>query len=163
MKRRAFLQGSAAAAIAASGIAHANSDVKPTLGKAEHCVMIWLGGGMAQIDTFDPKKMGDAKAKKAGSYYPAIDTVVPGVQVCEHLEETAKMMDRVTTLRTVHHDVVDEHAAATNRMHTGRPTSGTVQYPSLGSIIEGSFRFSKSAIPMARFALWSVVTLKGRR
>src|SRR5207249_7391762 len=30
---------------------------------------------------------------------------------------------------------VDEHAAATNRLHTGRPTSGTLLYPSLGSII----------------------------
>lgn len=97
--------------------------------------MIWLGGGMAQIDTFDPKALGDAKAKKAGSYYPAIDTAVPGVQVCEHLKHTAPLMDRVTALRTVHHNVVDEHAAATNRMHTGRPTTGTVQYPSLGSII----------------------------
>lgn len=90
---------------------------------------------MAQIDTFDPKAMGDAKAKKAGSYYPAIDTAVSGVQVCEHLKHTANLMDRVTVLRTVHHDVVDEHAAATNRMHTGRPTSGTVQYPSLGSMV----------------------------
>ncbi len=97
--------------------------------------MIWLGGGMAQIDTFDPKAVGDAKARKAGSYYPAIDTAVPGVQVCEHLKHTAKLMDRVTALRTVNHNVVDEHAAATNRMHTGRPTTGTVQYPSLGSII----------------------------
>ena len=97
--------------------------------------MIWLGGGMAQIDTFDPKAMGDAKAKKAGSYYPSIDTVVPGVKVCEHLSGTAQLMDRVTVLRTIHHNVVDEHAAATNRMHTGRPTSGTVQYPSLGSIV----------------------------
>ena len=34
-----------------------------------------------------------------------------------------------------HHDVIDEHAAATNRMHTGRPVSGTVKYPSLGSVI----------------------------
>ena len=108
---------------------------KAPLGKAEHCVMIWLGGGMAQIDTFDPKEIGDAKAKKAGSYYPSIDTMVPGVQVCEHLANTAKVMDRVTAVRTVHHDVVDEHAAATNRMHTGRPTTGTVQYPSIGSII----------------------------
>jgi hypothetical protein len=44
-------------------------------------------------------------------------------------------MDRVTALRTVNHGVVDEHAAATNRMHTGRPVSGTVIYPSLGSVI----------------------------
>jgi hypothetical protein len=38
-------------------------------------------------------------------------------------------------VRTVHHDVINEHAAATNRMHTGRPVSGTVVYPSLGSVI----------------------------
>ena len=137
MKRRTFLQGSAASVLAAASTttAAASSDTAGPLGKAEYCIMIWLGGGMAQIDTFDPKQMGDAKAKKAGSYYPAIDTAVPGVQVCEHLRETAKLMDRVTALRTVNHDVVDEHAAATNRMHTGRPTSGTVQYPSLGSIV----------------------------
>lgn len=109
--------------------------------------MIWLGGGMAQIDTFDPKRMGDAKAKKAGSYYPAIDTAVEGVQVCEHLKQTASLMDRVTALRTVHHNVVDEHAAATNRMHTGRPTSGTVQYPSLGSIVAHERGAATAGVP----------------
>ena len=126
---------SSAAAMMAAGVGCAAESEKPVMGSAEHCVMIWLGGGMSQIDTFDPKAMGDAKAKKAGSYYSSIDTVVPGVQVSEHLGETAKLMDRVTALRTVYHGVVDEHAAATNRMHTGRPTSGTVQYPSLGSIV----------------------------
>ncbi|MCA9049557.1 MAG: DUF1501 domain-containing protein [Planctomycetaceae bacterium] len=139
MKRRDFLQTGAAATAAAQAGGFAfgrDSAAAPAvLGKAEHCIMIWLGGGMAQIDTFDPKEIGDAKAKQAGSYYPAIDTVVPGVQVCEHLQQTAQLMDRVTALRTVNHNVVDEHAAATNRMHTGRPTSGTVQYPSIGSIV----------------------------
>lgn len=135
MKRREFLQGLTAVAGGSTLLANGTNPSAALRGKAEHCVMIWLGGGMAQIDTFDPKKMGDAKAKKAGSYYPAIDTVVPGIQVCEHLQQTAKIMDRVTAVRTVHHDVIDEHAAATNRMHTGRATSGTVQYPSLGSIV----------------------------
>src|SRR5690606_34134511 len=60
---------------------------------------------------------------------------VDGVQVCQHLSSMAKLMDRVTAVRTVHHDVIDEHAAATNRMHTGRAISGTVTYPSLGSLI----------------------------
>ena len=47
-------------------------------GKAEHVIFIWLGGGMAQIDTFDPKRRGDSKAspKVAGSEYAAIDTAV---------------------------------------------------------------------------------------
>jgi hypothetical protein len=38
-------------------------------------------------------------------------------------------------VRSVHHEVIDEHAAAVNRVHTGRPTSGTIVYPSIGSII----------------------------
>jgi len=104
-------------------------------GKAEHCIMIWLGGGSAQIDTFDPKKRGDAKEKIPGSYYDSIDTAVPGIQVCEHLKQCAPIMDRFNLLRTVQHDVIDEHAAATNRMHTGRPTAGTIVYPSIGSLV----------------------------
>ena len=104
-------------------------------GKAEHVISVWLGGGMAQTDTFDPKRVGDPKASKAGSYYPSIATAVPDVRVCEHLSKLAPLMDRVTAVRTIHHDVIDEHAAATNRMHTGRPISGTISYPSIGSII----------------------------
>jgi hypothetical protein len=106
-------------------------------GRAEHCIFIWLGGGMAQIDTFDPKAMGDTKAnpKKSGSYYPSIETAVPGVRVCEHLKKTARLMERVTVMRTVNHRVVDEHAFATNLVHTGRMISGNVVYPSIGSIV----------------------------
>jgi hypothetical protein len=104
-------------------------------GKAEHVISIWLGGGMGQIDTFDPKTKGDPKAKKAGAYYDSIETAVSGVKVCEHLSKLAPLMDRVTAVRSVHHEVIDEHAAATNRMHTGRAISGTITYPSLGSII----------------------------
>ena len=44
-------------------------------------------------------------------------------------------MERITAVRSVHHEVINEHAAATNRMHTGRAISGTVTYPSLGSLI----------------------------
>lgn len=107
----------------------------PPRGKAEHCVYIWLGGGAAQMDTWDPKAKGDPKLKKAGSYYSAIETVVPGTQVCEFLPECAKILDRFNLIRTVNHDVIDEHAAAVNRMHTGRQPSETVAYPSIGSVI----------------------------
>lgn len=97
--------------------------------------MIWLGGGSGQMDTFDPKRKGDPKAKKPGSYYDAIDTAIEGVQLCEHLPRCAKILDRFNLIRTVHHDVIDEHAAAVNRMHTGRDISGTIVYPSMGSIV----------------------------
>jgi hypothetical protein len=104
-------------------------------GKAEHVISIWLGGGMGQIDTFDPKQRGDAKAKTPGAYYESVETAVENVRLCEHLSRMAPLMDRVTVVRSVHHDVIDEHAAATNRMHTGRPIGGSVTYPSFGSII----------------------------
>jgi hypothetical protein len=147
--RRDFLAsataGSTAAALAASGhLVFANEDeVKKSVldglpkGKAEHCVMVWLGGGACHIDTWDPKRKGDAKAKdkKPGSYYDPIPTAIDGMQVCEHLPKCADILDRFNPIRSTHHEVIDEHAAATNRMHTGRATSGTIVYPSIGSIV----------------------------
>jgi hypothetical protein len=135
--RREFLSATAgsAAALALGSALHAAETQPPPLGKAEHCIFIWLGGGAGQIDTWDPKQLGDPKAKKAGSYYPAIDRAIGGVQVCEHLAGCAKVLDRFVLVRSVHHEVIDEHAAAVNRMHTGRPTSGTIVYPSIGSIV----------------------------
>jgi hypothetical protein len=136
--RASLAAGALALPPAASALPHVG-DAKnrsPRLGKAEHCIFIWLGGGMAQIDTFDPKPaIGDPKAKKPGSAYPSIETAIPGVPVCEHLPRVAKLYDRFVPVRTVNHNVIDEHAAATNRMHTGRMVSGSVVYPSIGSII----------------------------
>lgn len=134
MNRRSFLKASAMAAMAptlnqASTIAHMPK------GKAEHCIFIWLGGGMSQIDTFDPKKRGSSKTRVAGSDYASIDTSVSGVKVTEHLSNTAKLAEDYTIVRTVNHRVVDEHAFATNIVHTGRMISGTITYPSIGSIV----------------------------
>lgn len=136
MKRRHFLQTAALAPFASMGVRAATSAPIP-MGKAEHCIFIWLGGGMCQADTFDPKALGDPKAnpKKAGSAYPSIETSVPGVRVCEHLPKTARQMEHVTAVRTVFHNVINEHAIATNYVHTGRPVSGNASYPSIGSIV----------------------------
>ncbi len=141
MDRRTFLKVAAATPLAARvALAAEESSPLPTemlMGKAEHCIFLWLGGGMAQIDTFDPKELGDAKNKpsRPGSYYASIDTAVPNVRVCEHLSNCAPLMDRMTIVRTVNHRVVDEHAFATNMVHTGRMISGNVVYPSIGSIV----------------------------
>ncbi len=136
MKRRRFLQTAAAAPLAAAGLRASNIVAMPK-GKAEHCIFIWLGGGMAHMDTFDPKALGDPKGspKKAGAAYPGIDTAVPGVQVCEHLPKTARLMEHITAVRTVNHNIINEHAIATNFVHTGRQISGNTMYPSMGSIV----------------------------
>jgi hypothetical protein len=51
------------------------------------------------------------------------------------LKRTADLLDRGVVLRTVFHDQEQEHARPTNLFKTGRPTSDTVVYPSIGSII----------------------------
>jgi len=139
IQRRQFLASAAAAAMTpsllAGASARASSEAPRLRGKAEHVISIWLGGGMGQIDTFDPKRRGDPVKKVAGSYYDSIPTAVDGVRLCEHFTKLAPLMERVTAVRTVNHAVIDEHAAATNWMHVGRPVSGTVLYPSFGSII----------------------------
>ena len=139
MTRRQYLATSAAiaggAALPRSVCGNPSESNLALRGKAEHVISIWLGGGMGQGDTFDPKRKGDPKAKRPGSYYESVETAVPGVRLCEHLSQLAPLMDRVTAVRTVNHEVIDEHAAATNRMHTGRPVSGTVTYPAIGALV----------------------------
>ncbi|MEM7392400.1 MAG: DUF1501 domain-containing protein, partial [Verrucomicrobiota bacterium] len=131
MKRRTFIKTGALVGVGTAALPHLGSATTALpKGKAEHCIMIWLGGGAAQIDTFDPKAKGDPKAKKAGCFYDKIPTVVDGVDLCEHLPLCARIMDRISVLRTTHHSVVDEHGAASYWMHTGRPVSGTSLPPS---------------------------------
>src|SRR4051794_40962626 len=100
MNRREFL--AASAATAATLPALRGADTPLPAGKAECCIFVWLGGGMGQLDTFDPKAVGKNKGtpKTAGSLYPSIDTAVKGVKVCEHLPKLAPLMDRVTAVRS---------------------------------------------------------------
>ena len=114
----------------------ARRDAAVPRGKAEHCIIIWLGGGAWADRHLGPQTQGRSQGQEAPAPTTTpIDTAIPGVQVCEHLRAVRQMLDRFNLVRTVHHDVIDEHAAATNRMHTGRPTSGTIVYPSIGSIV----------------------------
>lgn len=150
--RREFLARTAASAAALSLagssplIRAAEKKVYPK-GKAEHCIFLWLAGGMAHVDTFDPKRLGDPAKKIAGSAYPAINTAIPGVQVCEHLKHTADILDRFVLLRTVNHTIIDEHSAATNFVHTGRRPTGTIVYPSIGSVVAQQLGSAGQGIP----------------
>lgn len=140
--RREFLvQGASALGLSAAALAGTSASARGAddpagriRGKAEACIVLWLGGGAAQIDTFDPKARGDGK-KKPGAYYDSIPTAIAGVRLCEHLPRVADRFDRCVPIRTLHHKVIDEHAAATNLVHTGRPTSETIVYPSFGSVV----------------------------
>ena len=152
MNRRQFLAQStafAAAHLAGSSLLGSSTPLHVPKGKAEHCIFIWLGGGMSQLDTFDPKRRGNPRSapKVAGSDYASINTSVPGVRFTEHLPRTAKVADRLTVVRTVNHSITDEHAFATNMVHTGRMISGTVTYPSIGSLVAHQRGAVSDAVP----------------
>ncbi len=155
MKRRSFLHRTGLLAGGASITSLAQrASATPTVahfpkGKAEHCIYLWLGGGMAQVDTFDPKSKGDSSAnpKKPGSEYDSIETAVPGLRFTEHLSRSAKLAERLTVVRSVNHHVIDEHAFATNLVHTGRIISGSTTYPSLGSIISHARGAANPTVP----------------
>lgn len=145
LTRREFISQAALAAAALQTTPATVSTPTP-LGKAEHCLFIWLGGGMSQIDTFDAKPIrGDGK--KAGCFYDIIPTAIPDATFCEHLPRLAKMAENLVPVRTINHNVIDEHAAAVNRMHTGRQVSGSVVYPSIGSIVAHTRGAANQGVP----------------
>lgn len=140
--RRHFLKQTSGALLA-SGMINpliANESQVPGLdriskGKAEHVIYLWLGGGACQADTWDPKALGNPKERKAGSAYPSIKTSIEGIEVCEHLRMCADRMEKFAPVRTCYHNIIDEHSAANNFVHTGRKTTGTLTYPSIGSLV----------------------------
>jgi hypothetical protein len=140
ISRRHFL-----AASAATG-AFAAESAPPPKGKATACIFLWLGGGAAHIDTFDPKPRSRSKSQ-AGSYYDAIPTAIRGESICEHLPRLAPLMDRAVIVRSVTHSISNEHAAAANLVHTGRLPSGTLQYPSIGSIVSSQLGAKTEEVP----------------
>src|SRR6185312_3912080 len=69
-------------------------------GSARNVVLLYLFGGPSQLDTFDPKP--DAPVEVRGEF-KSIPTRVPGLHVCEQLPHVARVMDRVTVIRSLNH------------------------------------------------------------
>jgi hypothetical protein len=69
-------------------------------GQAKACILLYKYGSPPQHETFDPKP--DAPAEVQGEMR-AIPTRVPGIRICEHLPRTARIMDRLTVVRSLTH------------------------------------------------------------
>ncbi|MEX2118659.1 MAG: DUF1501 domain-containing protein, partial [Pirellulales bacterium] len=69
-------------------------------GKAKSVIVLYLLGGAASQDMYDLKP--NAPSEVRGEFNP-IDTAVPGIQVCEHLPQTARWMHRSAIVRSVNH------------------------------------------------------------
>jgi Protein of unknown function (DUF1501) len=96
--------------------------------RADSVILVWLAGGPATIDMWDLKP----GAPTGGEFKP-INTSAPGVQISEHLPNTAKMMDRATIVRSLFH-TIPSHSTGTIWMTTGNKPTPALQYPVLGSL-----------------------------
>jgi uncharacterized protein (DUF1501 family) len=98
--------------------------------RADTVILIWLDGGPSHLDTFDPKP--DAPRQFRGDF-SAIRTSAPGVYLSELLPRMAKVMHRVTLVRTLSHEE-ESHERACHRMLTGHPAQTCQISPSIGSV-----------------------------
>ena len=98
-------------------------------------ILIWLDGGPSQLETFDPKP--DAPAEVRGPF-GICKTKTPGVNVSALMPQVAKRFEKLSLIRSLHHDNGD-HFAAGHWMTTGRFGSTSVnqaqKFPSVGSYV----------------------------
>jgi hypothetical protein len=133
------------------------------------CILVFYYGGPSHIDTFDPKP--DAPAEIRGEYR-SIATSVPGLRVTEHLPWTARLMDRVALVRSLHHPMRNHNSAAAEAL-TGRTPAGGDQellsddprgIPTLGSAVSYALGDRANILPYVAlpYTLYNVVQLPGQ-
>lgn len=158
MNRRTFLQAGTLSPLGL-GLGHSlwmQSTAKaasPGNGKAKACILLFMTGGPAQQETFDPKP--DAPEGTRGEF-KSIATNVPGIQICEHLPMMARLADRYAILRSVYHGSdthgVGVHYNLTGLRHTqrsgGEPQLDRRDPPSIGAVVR-QLRGDRNGLPAA--------------
>ena len=108
---------------------------------ADCMILLWMAGGMAHTETFDPKKhtpfTPGVDAKSVLSTFPSINTNVDGIKFSQGLEKTAQVMNRGALIRTF--KAADLGAILHSRhqfhWHTGYVPPQTVACPHIGAVI----------------------------
>lgn len=104
-------------------------------GKAKSVIQIFLPGGIAHQESFDPKPYAPVEYRgEMGS----IPTKLPGVFFNEKLVQTAQIADKITVVRSMTHGEA-AHERGTHNMFTGYRPSPAIEYPSMGSVVSHEF------------------------
>ena len=143
IQRRDFIKQlglASTAALATNGTqAWGNDVVIHPKAKADSCILIWMAGGMAAPDTFDPKRYlpfeKGLEVNKILSTFPAIDTNVDGIKISKGLENIAQVMDRGTLIRSAVQPDLGSilHSRHPYHCHPGYVPPITVAAPHLGA------------------------------
>jgi uncharacterized protein (DUF1501 family) len=155
ISRRGFMGVSAGATLAAlTGSAPqmlcAETKIKPT---ADAVIVLWMAGGMAQTETWDPKKYTPfepgVRTEKVLSTFPSIDTAVDNIKISAGLENIAKVMDRAALIRTFQGADLGFilHSRHQFHWHTGYVPPQPMAVPHLGSIVAKTLGPKNDTVP----------------
>jgi len=143
MTRRHFMQASASATMSAllGGAPRQLWGAPKIEPKADTMILLWMAGGMAQTETFDPKSYTAFKTglrcERVLSTFPSIDTAVDNIKLSQGLENIARIMDRGTLIRS--HRLADLgfilHSRHQFHWHTGYIPPQSVAAPHLGAVL----------------------------
>jgi uncharacterized protein (DUF1501 family) len=105
------------------------------------CILMFMRGGPSQFETFDPKP-----DTTQGGPTKAIATAANGIHIAEHWPQVAKAMKDIALVRSIT-SREGEHQRAAYQLHTGYVPTGSVKYPSLGSIVASEIGTAEFDLP----------------
>lgn len=105
---------------------------QPAKAKAKAVIQIWMWGGPAHLDTFDPKPA--AGYDYCGPFDKPIATNVAGVQINELLPLLAQQADKYSLIRSMTHGIY-AHETASYAVQTGRKPGERMVYPCAGAVV----------------------------
>jgi Protein of unknown function (DUF1501) len=156
--RREFLKTASAATMGALAAGYARpifgaepeEKITPT---ADTVIVLWMGGGMAHTETFDPKRYAPfVKGMPTNdmlSTFPMIDTAVDNIKLSQGLEKIASVMDRATLIRSYTAGDLGFilHSRHQFMWHTCYAPPQTVAAPHIGSVIARTLGPKNEAVP----------------
>jgi len=155
--RRDFLRTASAATLSALAAGDARqilaAEEEKLRATADTVIVLWMGGGMAATETFDPKRHTPYEKgldpDRVLSTFPAIDTAVDTIKFSEGLERTAAVMNRGTLIRSYTAGDLGFilHSRHQYHWHTGYAPPQTVAAPHIGSVVARTLGPLNPAVP----------------
>jgi hypothetical protein len=151
MSRRSFVQLGVAgmASVGLAGVLRAK-ELSAAAGGKKHtaAILLWLDGGPSHMDLYDMKP--NAPPEYRGIWRP-IRTNVPGIEITELFPKQAKVADKFSIVRSLHHDTGD-HFAGGHRMLTTKDmgvsgANNVGRFPSIGAIVARERGGRRGAVP----------------
>jgi len=156
LSRRAFVGATAGATLAAL-VGHeprlVHAQPPPAQATADAIIVLWMAGGMAQTETFDPKRYtpfeAGVRTERVLSTFPSIDTAVDDIKISQGLERIARVIDRGALIRTFQGADLGFilHSRHQYHWHTGYVPPQPLAMPHLGAVVSRTLGPRNPTVP----------------